>query len=653
MNLSDLDPLEVLKQDLVDDSVEVQLDAVRAIETIALALGPQRTANELFECLEKYCFPVGIFQAAQTPDAYSNTDSLAAKEEVLCEIAQQLSPNLIEYCGGSVHACKNMLPLLEKLAMVEETVIRQASIESFNKVIPRMDLKDIRQPLMLILQRLADGDWFTSRVSASALTPMAYRVLTFEEDRRQILEIHKRLCSDDMPMVRNDAYRNLVPLIDNMQSHQLILAYTKPLLEQLCNELMENMRQSLVDITMKIAQKIDDESKQDIVPQFIKAAVDDDSWRVRKHLAEQLAGICTHLHRDRIVEDVEPLFIKLLQDSEPQVRKSTILGLGKILETTDGPSFAKPLIGGAIQALAQDSVGEVREALAEQISYLGVHLDKNVAKEKLLPILKKLAGDESAQTRLNLCSKLSNVSAILGVELFETDILPLLKEVTVHQKWRVRNSIVQNIASIGIQMGRDIFARHRLREVLVQSLKDPAYNVRNTASLQVRLIFNEFGFEWMKKFVFEEMKTIYKSSGNYLHRMIPLKAVQLMSMENIPNNPELNSEVVSAEYMHAQKKNSTSYNYNNNKMNTNSNRNQTMLVLTPKQIKTEFEALLIQALKDPISNVRFTACRTLYGILPNTDSDSRSLYRAALQKMVNEDTDQDCKYFADQALSTC
>jgi len=594
---------------LKDDNVEVQLDAIRALPTISLALGPQRTAQELFQCLDSYCFPVEV-QAAKSPEAYSNTDSLAAKEEVLCEISQQLGPELVDYCGGSKNASQYMLPLLEKLAMVEETVIRQAAIESLNGVCRKLEINDVRSTAMGILNRLAEADWFTSRVSASALTPSLYAVLTFEEDRRQILEIHKRLCCDDMPMVKNDAFKNLVALIDNMQSHQLILAYTKPLLENLTSELMENMRQCMVDITLKIAEKISDEEKQEIVPQFIKAAVEDDSWRVRKHLSEELAKICKYVDADRVVASVCPLYVRLLQDSEPQVRKSTILILEELLAVTNGEAFSAQLIGGPIQALAADSVAEVREALAEQISFVGKHLDNQVAKEKLLPILKKLASDESPQTRLNLCSKLSNVSQILGIELFESEILPLLNEVTIDQKWRVRNSIVTNIAEIGIQMGKDKFAKSRLRDILIQSLKDPASTVRETAAAQVHLLNDSFGFEYMKKNVFVEMKKIFADSGNYLHRMVPLKAIQLMAQSSGKNK------------------------------------------LTSKQIKGEFDQLLLNGLKDNISNVRFTACRVVQTVIMQIklDPDLLSAFKEVLSKMQKADADEDVQFFARLAV---
>merc|ERR1712129_524950 len=45
----------------------------------------------------------------------------------------------------------------------------------------------------------------------------------------------------------------------------------------------------------------------------------------------------------------------------------------------------------------------------------------------------------------------------------------------------------------------------------------------------VHLLNDEFGFEWMQQFIFEEMGKIYSQSGNYLHRMVPLKAIQLMA----------------------------------------------------------------------------------------------------------------------------
>jgi len=262
-------------------------------------------------------------------------------------------------------------------------------------------------------------------------------------------------------------------------------------------------------------------------------------------------------------------------------------------------------VGGALQGLVSDSVAEVREALAEQIACLGEYLGREGAKEKLLPILKKLASDESPVARLNLCSKLANVCKILGIELFETDILPLLKEVTIDQRWRVRNSIVVNIAQIGAQMGKDKFGKSRLKEILVQSLRDPASTVRETASKQVQALNQNpsFGFEWMSEHVFGPMKNLYKDSGNYLHRMVPLKTVQLLCKD-----------------------------------------------LTVSQMKSEFVELLTNALSDPISNVRFIACKVLVDVLPRLDTSTATQFKTSLEKLAKQDEDPDVAFFAQEAL---
>merc|ERR1712113_628822 len=181
--------------------------------------------------------------------------------------------------------------------------------------------------------------------------------------------------------------------------------------------------------------------------------------------------------------------------------------------------------------------------------------------------------------------------------------------VTIDQKWRVRNSIITNIAQIGKQMGKEKFSKSRMRDILIQSLKDPASTVRETAAQQVHLLNETFGFEWMKKYIFADMKKIYSQSGNYLHRMVPLKAIQLMA---------------------------------------NSNQ------ISGSQLKQQFNDLLHMALKDTISNVRFTAARVVQVIIIKIklDSDSLNSFRETLTKMIKSDQDEDVQFFANQALQS-
>jgi hypothetical protein len=81
------------------------------------------------------------------------------------------------------------------------------------------------------------------------------------------------------------------------------------------------------------------EQKSEFIPDFVEKAVKDLSWRVRKHVAEELPAICEYLPKDTVNEDICPLYLRLLQDTEPQVRKASILALNDLLPNQTQPSL--------------------------------------------------------------------------------------------------------------------------------------------------------------------------------------------------------------------------------------------------------------------------------------------------------------------------
>ena len=93
-----------------DDSLR-RLNSIHRLSTIALALGEDRTKTELIPFL---------------------TDSNDDEDEVLLAMAEELG-NFVPYVGGPAHAhC--LLPPLENLSQVEETVVRDKAVESLCKV---------------------------------------------------------------------------------------------------------------------------------------------------------------------------------------------------------------------------------------------------------------------------------------------------------------------------------------------------------------------------------------------------------------------------------------------------------------------------------------------------------------------------------------
>lgn len=88
--------------ELKSEDVVLRLTSIRRLSTIALALGPQRTRDELIPFLQ---------------------DQIDDEDEVLLVLAEELGNNFHEYVGGKEWAWVVLGPL-ENLAAVEETLVR-------------------------------------------------------------------------------------------------------------------------------------------------------------------------------------------------------------------------------------------------------------------------------------------------------------------------------------------------------------------------------------------------------------------------------------------------------------------------------------------------------------------------------------------------
>lgn len=96
--------------ELRSEDVQLRLNAIHSIPTIALALGPDRARDELIPFLQ---------------------DSVDDEDEVLLALAEELGRNFEEYIGGPQYAHVLLGPL-ENLSAVEETLVR-------DKVASRLD----------------------------------------------------------------------------------------------------------------------------------------------------------------------------------------------------------------------------------------------------------------------------------------------------------------------------------------------------------------------------------------------------------------------------------------------------------------------------------------------------------------------------------
>jgi len=126
-------PIAILIDELKNEDIQLRLNSIRRLSTIARALGEERTRKELIPFLSE-----------------NNDDD----DEVLLAMGEQLGI-FIPYVGGVEHAHVLLQPL-ETLCSVEETCVRDKAAESLCQVGTQMKQSDI-------------VDWFIPLVKVTKL----------------------------------------------------------------------------------------------------------------------------------------------------------------------------------------------------------------------------------------------------------------------------------------------------------------------------------------------------------------------------------------------------------------------------------------------------------------------------------------------------
>lgn len=175
---SELYPIAILIDELKNEDIQLRLNSIRRLSTIALALGAERTRCELVPFLN---------------------DSIDDEDEVLLAMAEELG-KFVAHVGGPPHAAC-LIPPLETLCTIEEASVRERAVASLNSVAAALSAEHLLAHFVPLVKRLATADWFTSRISACALFTVAYPRAP-AGTRAELRASFKALCRDDTQIGR-------------------------------------------------------------------------------------------------------------------------------------------------------------------------------------------------------------------------------------------------------------------------------------------------------------------------------------------------------------------------------------------------------------------------------------------------------------------
>uniref|UniRef100_A0A671Q528 Serine/threonine-protein phosphatase 2A 65 kDa regulatory subunit A beta isoform-like n=1 Tax=Sinocyclocheilus anshuiensis TaxID=1608454 RepID=A0A671Q528_9TELE len=444
-------PIAVLIDELRNEDVQLRLNSIKKLSTIALALGVERTRTELLPFL---------------------TDTIYDEDEVLLALAEQLG-NFTMLVGGPeyVHC---LLPPLESLATVEETVVRDKAVESLRKISHEHSPVDLEVHFEPLVKRLASGDWFTSRTSACGLFSVCYPRVS-STVKAEIRQHFRTLCSDDTPMVRRAAASKLGEFAKVLE-----LEYVKSdiisLFTALASDEQDSVRLLAVEAGVSIATLLPQEDLETLVMPTLRQAAEDKSWRVRYMVADKFSD----------------------------------------LQKAVGPEITKNDLVPAFQNLLKDCEAEVRAAAANKV--------KGEKKHQRSPIIYE---HDCPEVRLNIISNLDCVNEVIGIRQLSQSLLPAIVELAEDAKWRVRLAIIEYMPLLAGQLGVEFFDE-KLNSLCMAWLVDHVYAIREAATCNLMKLVEKFGAEWAQNTIVPKVLGM-ANDPNYLHRMTTLFCINALS----------------------------------------------------------------------------------------------------------------------------
>jgi serine/threonine-protein phosphatase 2A regulatory subunit A len=419
---------------------------------VARALGPARTSSDLLPYIAE--------EVERCPD-----------DELLACLAAELG-NLRDV----VAAKTDLLPTLEGLCKADETLVRQAAVESLRHIGSGMNADEINAGMAPLVKRLLAEAWWTSKVSAAGLLATAYP-LAAAETQAELKGALPAITKDETPMVRRSVATNLGALCAALEP-DCVLRDLFPSFNKLANDDQDSVR----ILTFGSCVQMCTSQPAAQCTEFIHPAIDnfgkDSSWRVRLEVAKALDALVEAIPGDLPVT----ICCNLLQDPELDVRRFALEQVPGVLTANPGVAESSGILA-AVAELADVDIEApnalmAKTTLAQQTLKLSTIVGPELTTSTLVPIVGQLIQEEAVEVRIAILEGWTElVKTAGGAAVIKAVPLSMLAE---DQSWRVRRSVLSAFPLIAGELTRSDFDTEIL-PLLTDLAQDQIGSVREMA----------------------------------------------------------------------------------------------------------------------------------------------------------------------------
>jgi serine/threonine-protein phosphatase 2A regulatory subunit A len=466
-------------------------------------------------------------------------------------------------------------------------------------------LADVSETAVPLIVKLANGEWFTSKISACGMFASAYPKVSNAEKRAEMRQTYTRLCSDDTPMVRRAAASNLGKFSATVEK-EFLLSEMLALFKSMCADDQDSVRLLAIENCTAFGQLLTEpENVQHVLP-IVRLSVEDRSWRVRFNVAKEFHPLCKAMGDNITMSDGLGSFCNLLQDAEAEVRAAAAKNISGYLDLIGVENFVAEIVP-TMQVLGEDMAQNVRVVVAEQCMLLCPKLGQEVSISQIGPLLEVFLRDDSHEVTLKVLNELHVVGD--WMQELAKSLLPAIKDLCKDSNWRVRQAIINVIPLFAKEMGTSHF-QSNFQDLFLDAFDDQISTVRVMAAEGLAAIAETAGSEWLQANLMPAIKERYEGSEQYLTRVSILRGFKAFGTSDAEFSAQLLNDV------------------------------------------TE---LCVKGLVDTVPNVKFVACQTLTALCNKKCLDAgivANQIKPAVEKLVSSE-DLDVQFYARACIAKC
>ena len=420
-----------------------------------------------------------------------------------------------------------LLALLESLAGLDETVVRDQATKSLIDISRSLSDQDLANLFIPILMKLAAAENFSSRISACGLFAAAYpRAGAMKEKlRAKLLE----LSHEDTPMVRRAAVIEMRKFAKVLEKNFLISDLI-PDFRGLAQDEQDQVRTLCIDSLIEVAKLLSKEENRLHTLPLILVVGDDKSWKVRYHFALKFPMVAEALGKDITESSLIQTFVQLLRDNEADVKTMALSSLKPTLQFLSRDRV-QALVFPTIEAVVNDNSlpPKVKKNCAVAIADMASSLGKDFASSKLPPLVTALIQDENHEVKLKMIEGLGKLVEIIGAELMTPSLCSILAALSRDApQWRLREAVIYSCVDICRHLGDEIFTRS-LQDIYFNFLTDPISEVRLSGVKSLGEIIVVLGDDWVNAELLPKLQDIYHQR-NFLIRITVLHALSKLNL---------------------------------------------------------------------------------------------------------------------------